>query len=199
MNKQEGVIKFKYKWKKKPLPSSLNIHELISYRNKLHRLGLIGADKEGIGYGNISVLHKPSGEFIISASDTGRIRVARKFHFSLVHTVSAKKNFVSCTGMKPASSESMTHDVIYKLSSDIKCVIHIHNLHLWKKLFNKMPASAKNIPYGTPEMVLEVKRLWHKSNLKEKKILVMGGHKEGLIIFGNNIESTFNLLAGYFL
>lgn len=196
---KEGIIKFKYKWNMKPLPSSLDIHELISYRNKLYGLGLIGVDKEGIGYGNISVLHNPTGSFIISASDTGRIKVARKFHFTIVHSVSSIKNFVSCTGMKPASSESMTHDVIYKLSTDIKCVIHIHNLKLWKRLFNKVPTSSANIPYGTPEMALEVKRLWLKTNLKEKKFLVMGGHKEGLIIFGNNIESVFNLLTGYFL
>jgi hypothetical protein len=30
MNIQEGVIKFNYEWKKKPLPANLNIGKLIS-------------------------------------------------------------------------------------------------------------------------------------------------------------------------
>ena len=32
---KEGVIKFNYDWKKKPLPASLDIGELVKYRNKL--------------------------------------------------------------------------------------------------------------------------------------------------------------------
>lgn len=191
---QEGIIKFMFDWKKKPLPRTVEISELISYRNKLYNIGLIGADKEGIGFGNISVLIKSSGEFVISASDTGRIKSARRFHFSLVHSVSAKYNFVSCTGMKPASSESMTHDIFYKLSPEIKCVIHVHSSKLWKKLMNKVPTTSKNISYGTPEMAYDIKRLWTQHDLKEKKILVMKGHKNGLIVFGDSIKSAYNTL-----
>ena len=175
----EGVIKFNYDWKKKPLPANLHISKLISYRNKLYTDGLIGADKDGIGYGNISAIYKPSGKFIISASDTGKIKSARKSHFCIVNFVDVKKNFVSCTGMKVASSESMTHYIIYNLSSEIKCVIHVHNLRLWKKLLNKVPTTAISISYGTPEMAYEIKCLWSDSDLKEKKILVMAGHKGG--------------------
>jgi len=198
MNVQEGVIKFNYDWKKKPLPANLDISNLISFRNKLYTDGLIGADKNGIGYGNISMTHKPSGKFVISASDTGKIKSARKYHFTLVNSVEVKKNFVSCTGMKVASSESMTHDIIYNLSTEIKCVIHVHNLRLWKKLLEKVPTTAKNISYGTPEMANQIKRLWINSELKKKKILVMTGHKGGLVVFGKSIEDAYNLLMEYF-
>jgi len=194
----EGVIKFTYDWKKKPLPANLNISKLISYRNKLYTDGLIGADKDGIGYGNISAKYKPSGKFVISASDTGKIKLARKYHFCIVNSVDVKKNFVSCTGMKVASSESMTHYIISNLSSEIKCVIHVHNLRLWKKLLNKAPTTANNISYGTPEMAYEIKRLWVDSGLKEKKILVMSGHKGGLVVFSDSIESAYNLIMDYF-
>ena len=197
MNPHEGVIKFKFDWKKKPLPRSLDISELISYRNKLYNLGLIGADKDGIGFGNISVLLKPQSGFVISASDTGKIKSARRYHFSLVHSVSTKNNFVSCTGMKPASSESMTHDIIYKLSPEIKSVIHVHSIKLWKKLLNKVPMTADNIFYGTPEMAYEIKRLWSQHELKEKKILVMKGHKNGLVVFGDSTKSAFNTLISF--
>jgi len=190
----EGVIKFKFDWKKEPLPRSVDISELISYRNKLYNIGLIGADKEGIGFGNISVLIKPSGEFVISASDTGRIKSARRFHFSLVQSVSIKDNFVSCIGMKPASSESMTHDIIYKLSPEVKSVLHVHSFRLWKKLMNKVPMTSKNISYGTSEMAYDIKRLWTQHDLKEKKILVMKGHTNGLIVFGDSLKSAYNTL-----
>ena len=193
----EGVIKFNYDWKKKPLPASLNISELVSYRNKLYTDGLIGTDKDGIGYGNISVLNKIR-KFIISGSDTGKIKSARKYHFSLVNSVVIEKNFVSCAGMKIASSESMTHDTIYNLSPEIKSVIHVHNLRLWKKLLNNVPTAAKNISYGTPEMAFEIKRLWINSDLKVKKILVMAGHKGGLVVFGESIENAYNILIEYF-
>lgn len=194
----EGVIKFNYKWIKKPLPDTLNTGKLVTYRNKLYGYGLIGADKYGIGFGNISVLYKSSGKFIISGSDTGKIKTVRKHHFSLIHSVDVNNNFVSCTGMKVASSESMTHSIIYNLSSKIKCVIHVHNLRLWKKLINKVPTTDKRVSYGTPEMVYEIKRLWINSDLKKKKIIVMAGHKSGIIVFGESVESAYNLLMDYF-
>lgn len=194
---KEGVIKFNYDWKKKPLPAYLNISKLISYRNKLYSDELIGADKDGIGYGNISAIYKSSGRFVISASDTGKIRSAQKYHFCLVNSVDVKKNFVSCTGMKVASSESMTHYTIYNLSREIKCIIHVHNLRLWEKLLNKVQTTAKNISYGSPEMAYEIKKLWLNSDLKEKKILVMAGHKGGLVVFAKSIEDAYNLLTDY--
>ncbi len=243
---KEGVIKFSYDWKKKPLPASLDIGELVKHRNKLRDCterdkgmergfpltkkilpqspstaadsqrrdclgleikkgnselpvyGLIGADENGVGYGNISVRYKSSGQFIISASDTGKIKRAGKYHFTVVNSVDIKKNFVSCSGMKVASSESMTHDIIYNLSSGIKCVIHVHNLRLWKKFLNKVPTTSKTISYGTTEMANDIRRLWVKSDLKEKRILVMAGHEGGLVVFGESIEEAYNLIMEYF-
>lgn len=195
---KEGVIKFKYEWRKTPLPASLDIGELVRYRNRLFSYGLIGADENGIGYGNISVRYKSSGKFIISASDTGKIKRAGKYHFTVVNSVDIKKNFVSCAGMKAASSESMTHDIIYNLSSEIKCVIHVHNLKLWKKLLNKVPTTSKSISYGTPDMAYDIRRLWVKSDLKEKRILVMAGHEGGLVVFGEGIEEAYSLIMEYF-
>ncbi|MCX6158741.1 MAG: class II aldolase/adducin family protein [Ignavibacteriae bacterium] len=195
---KEGVIKFNYDWKKKALPASLDIGELVRYRNKLFSYGLIGADENGIGFGNISVRYMSSGKFNISASNTGKIKRAGKYHFTMVNSVDVKKNFVSCTGMMVASSESMTHDIIYNLSSGIKCVIHVHNLRLWKKFLNKVPTTSKTISYGTPEMANDIRRLWVKSDLKEKRILAMAGHEGGLVVFGESLEEAYSLIMKYF-
>jgi len=194
----EGVIKFMYDWKKRPLPSSVNISELVMFRNMIARHGLIGAGMDGISFGNISIRFRSAGRFIISGSDTGRIRFASKSHFTLVENIDVKANFVSCRGVVAASSESMTHDMFYRLSPEIKCVIHVHNMKMWKKLINKVPATSAKAEYGTPEMAYEIKRLWQKSGLKEKKILVMSGHPSGLFVFGESIVEAFNLLMDYF-
>jgi hypothetical protein len=55
-----------------------------------------------------------------------------------------------------------------------------------------------NISYGTPEMANDIKRLWNNSDLKNKKIIVMAGHKGGLVVFGKGIEDAYNLLMEYF-
>jgi L-ribulose-5-phosphate 4-epimerase len=195
---KEGIIKFSYKWKKKPLPESLNLSELISLRNKLFSKKLIGADKIGTGYGNISVRYRSSGKFIISGSDTGKIKILRKYHFAFVNSVDVKNNFVYCAGMIAASSESMTHYIIYNLTPDIKCVIHLHNLRLWKKLMNKVPTTDKSISYGTTEIAYDIIRLWKKSELKEKKVIVMAGHRGGIVVFGESIEDAYYRLMECF-
>jgi ribulose-5-phosphate 4-epimerase/fuculose-1-phosphate aldolase len=194
---KEGIIKFQLDWKKKPLPKNLNLSELVMFRNMLAAHGLISSDKNGIGYGNISVLKKP-GVFIISGSGTGLVKSARKFHFTLVKNADVKKNLIACTGLYPASSESITHYMIYKLSPAVKSVIHVHNMSLWNKLLKKVPATSERITYGTQEMAYEIRRLWNKSGLKEKKILIMGGHEGGLIVFGESIKEAYNLLMGYY-
>ena len=194
---KEGVIKFHLDWKKKLLPENVNISELVMFRNMLASRGLIGSDKNGIGYGNISVREK-SGKFIISGSGTGKVKSARKFHFTLVNDADIGRNTVVCSGLYPASSESITHYMIYKLSDDIKCVIHVHNMKLWKKLINRVPTTSEKITYGTPEMAYDIRRLWNKSGLKEKKILVMAGHEGGLIVFGESIKEAYNILMNYY-
>jgi len=61
----------------------------------------------------------------------------------------------------------------------------------------KIPTTSKKAPYGTPAMAREVKRLYGGSNLRDKKILVMGGHPEGSITFGSNSEGASLTLLGY--
>jgi L-ribulose-5-phosphate 4-epimerase len=198
MDVKEGVIKFKLIWKKKPLPLDADTLKLVMFRNMLASKGLIGADNDGIGYGNISVLYKSSSKFIISGSGTGIVKSARRFHFTLVNNADVRNNKVVCTGLYPASSESITHDMVYKLSPSVKSVIHVHSMKLWKKLLNKVPATSERITYGTPEMAYEIERLWNKSCLKEKNILIMAGHEGGLVVFGKSIKEAYNLLMGYY-
>jgi ribulose-5-phosphate 4-epimerase/fuculose-1-phosphate aldolase len=176
---EDGYIKFKAKWEKSPALPLRFIKNLNHWRNILYNLNLIGAYENGIGFGNISQRFSNSDHFIISGSGTGI--------FDL-----------DCRGPIMASSESMSHGVIYRECRDIQGVIHIHNKPLWEKLMHKVPTTDNTAAYGTPEMAHEIMRLIKDSDLMEKKILVMEGHEEGIFTFGKTLEEAGEILLDYY-
>src|ERR1044072_2552305 len=108
---EEGAIKFKYNWiKDAPLDFEL-IKELNEWRDKLYHANLIGKNKEGIGYGNISVRYQ--NNFIITGSSTGKLSKLTAEHYTLVTQYDLDKNTLTAVGPVIASSESLTHAVIY--------------------------------------------------------------------------------------
>ncbi len=188
---EKGYVKFKYHWIKAKL--NLNIRQLNHWRAKLYRLGLIGANTDGIGFGNISQRIKKQ-EFIITGSGTGGLPLLNKNHYTICSKCDIKHNTVICRGPIIASSESMTHSAIYKFLPDINAVIHVHNRPGWKRLLNKIPTASASAQYGTPELAYEIKRLLEKTDLKEKKIFVTAGHIEGIFSFGRDIQEAGEVL-----
>jgi ribulose-5-phosphate 4-epimerase/fuculose-1-phosphate aldolase len=156
-------------------------------------LGFIGVYEDGIGYGNMSVRFS-GNQFIITGSATGKLKKLTNQHYTKVVDYDLEKNSLTAVGPIVASSESLTHAVIYKYDKNINAVIHIHNLALWKKLMNKNPTTNKNVEYGTPAMAEEIMRLFDETDLKNKKILVMGGHEEGIISFGKDLNEAGKIL-----
>ena len=188
----EGVIKFNCNWEDNPLPINVP-SQLIEWRNKMYELELIGEYKDiQIGYGNISIL-TPKG-ILISGTQTGNIYPITPKDFSLVTSYDMNKNSLECIGQIKASAESLTHAAFYDADSSIKSVIHIHNKELWNILIDKVPTSNRNVPYGTSEMALEIKRHFEETTLMNQKIMVMGGHDEGLIAFGENLQQAGNVI-----
>ena len=70
---EDGVIKFKYDWEKKPIAIN-NFEEINGWRDKLYKIGLIGVMENGIGYGNISLRLGKTQNFVVSGSGTGTIK-----------------------------------------------------------------------------------------------------------------------------
>ncbi len=193
----EGYIKFQCNWTPAPPLSAEMVRPLNATRQRLYQLGLIGAYENGIGYGNIS--QRVEGDrFIISGSTTGNIPVLDESHYSLVNQVDVAKNEVYCEGPIKASSESMSHAIIYKENPNIMSVIHVHHLGMWQKLLNCVPTTAKDVSYGTPEMAAEIVRLMQESDLLEKKLFVTAGHEEGIFTFGKHINIAENLIINQF-
>lgn len=185
---KEIGIKFNCHWSKtKPLNIEL-IRELNIWRDKLYQLGLLGVDKDGIGYGNISIRFQQ--EFIISGAATGRLKKLTAKHYTRVTDYNLSTNSLTTMGPIKASSESLTHAAIYEQDKNIQAVVHIHHLNLWEKLLNKIPTTSAHVEYGTVAMAMEIKRLFKETDLVNKKILAMAGHREGIISFGKDIQEA---------
>ena len=190
----EGYIKFKASWSKtEPLDFSV-IAVLNNWRQKLYEARLIGAYENGIGFGNISQRWKDQGQFIISGSKTGLIKHTSSRHYSKVVGFNLEKNNLQCEGPVIASSESMSHAVIYQECPDVNAVVHVHHLALWQRMLNQVPTTPPEATYGSPEMARAIIELLNNSDLKDRKIFVMAGHEEGIFTFGETLEEAGNLI-----
>jgi L-ribulose-5-phosphate 4-epimerase len=195
MVRDEGVIKFTCRLIEGAAPSYEATSDLILYRQKLFALGLIGVYPDGIGFGNISRRLVTSGsEFLISASQTGGIELVEPKHFVTVTEYSLGENWVECRGQMNASSESLTHAMIYSTFSAANAIIHVHHNRAWSCLQGRLITSAPDVPYGTPDMANEVQRLARETNLSEEKIFVMAGHEDGILSFGKDLLEAYEIL-----
>lgn len=193
MKLNEGYIKFKCNWIKSNPVSKDIISEINTWRNNLYNIGLIGAYDDGIGYGNLSIRIKKQ-TFLITGSATGNLNVLNENHYTLVSDYDILKNELTCIGPIKASSESLSHAMIYECFSETNAVIHVHNEAMWNKYFNLAPTTDKYVEYGTPEMAIEIDRLFKETNLAHNKFLVMGGHREGIIAFGKTLAEAGEIL-----
>jgi len=195
----EGYIKFICDWKKEKFPfSGENFRELETARTKLYKLGLIGMYPDGIGFGNISVKSGEGSSFIITGSATGQFDKLDQSHYSLVSGYDFEKNSISCSGLTKASAESLTHAAVYQSLPKVGAVVHVHCLWLWEKLLNDYPATSAEIEYGTPEMANAVGKLALEIIGRKEKVIVMGGHREGILAFGNNLtDATTEIIKIY--
>lgn len=192
---QEGVIKYQQNWNQSAELPDFDIAALLEYRNKCFENEWIGFDKTyKVGYGNISLRYKNNPQFFISGSQTGHIPKLNKTHLSFIQQFNIQHNAIKSIGLTKASSESLTHAAIYQLSNKIGAVIHIHNKPLWEKHKNILPTTNPQIQYGTPEMAVEVTRLFETIENKNTGILIMGGHEDGIISWASNFEPAFELL-----
>jgi len=191
--KDEGVIKFKYNWKQEPPMPSEMISELNVWRDKLYKAGLIGQDRNGIGYGNISSRLK-GNIFIITGSGTGSLEKLNVEHYTTVTAYDFTENSLSMAGPIKASSESLTHAAIYETAPVLDAVFHIHHPALWEHLLVNLPSTAPGVEYGTSAMAVEIARLLRDPVVLEQGILAMAGHREGILAFGKDPDSTGRII-----
>ncbi|MGL5079828.1 MAG: class II aldolase/adducin family protein [Waterburya sp.] len=194
----EGYVKYHCHWYNQPSITEEDIVELNQWRSQLYQLGLIGVYPNKIGFGNISRRLAPSQQLIISATQTGGIAELTVQHYTKVIDFDWHKNYVTCQGLSQASSETLTHAAIYVAQPQVNAVIHVHHGQLWRKLLNVVPTTNPNCAYGTPEMAEEIIRLCKQQRTQEQQIIVMSGHEEGILTFGNSLFDAGQTLLNYF-
>lgn len=195
----EGYIKFNCDWKQQEIQMNEEVfQELEMQRSRLYELGLIGMYPDGIGFGNLSVRRANDNSFIITGSATGQFSRLNTLQYSLVNKFNFAKNTISCIGLTKASAESLTHAAVYEALPEVGAVVHIHSLPLWQKLLNKFPTTSEAIEYGTPDMALAVKELAVSANSHFEKIIIMGGHQEGILAFGRSLKEATSAIINIY-
>ncbi len=191
---REGVIKFHDEWEQAPPPDDPRLQELCRWRNVLFRLGLIGATPEGIGYGNVSIRSGAGARFYITGTGTGALPELTPQQCTEVLAVDIPRNTLRCRGPVRASSESLSHAALYLCSPAIGGVVHVHHRKLWNRLFGSAPTTAPSVPYGTPEMATELMRIYTMLGQPSVGLIVMGGHEDGLLAFGESLRQACDYL-----
>ena len=199
MNPEEGFIRFNLRWEERgPVITAPMLKSLNTWRDIMYSLEMIGANDEGIGFGNLSARSGSSRKFYISGTATGRRKRLTRNHFCLVTDFDILKNHVSCTGPVRASAESMTHAVIYQADPDIGAVFHIHHKTMWEALLDKVPTTTEKAEYGTPEMAQAILDMLKDTAVRDQRIAVMSGHKDGIIIWGKDADEAGKYLLSYY-
>jgi L-ribulose-5-phosphate 4-epimerase len=188
-------IKFACEHTAAEIPEFDGFAELNVYRRKLLQLGLIGADANGIGFGNLSIRDGAGNNFYITGSATGGKPELTLADCARVVAYDFKRNWLRYEGCAIPSSESLTHAAVYESDTNVGSVIHCHDSKLWAALLNRAPATSEALGYGTPEMAYEVMRLFKITDVQSRKILVMTGHEGGIVAFGKDLEEAFVILV----
>lgn len=189
----EGVIKYVSHWTPGTPLAQSELTELIAWRDRMHQARQIGLYPNGIGYGNIS-LRLSGSTFAVSGTQTGHLAQTTPQHYTLVDGWDIDRNTLRCTGPIQASSESLTHAALYDYSDEIQAIIHGHNRLLWQRGLGVLPTTAASVPYGTPAMAYEMVRLLEQGDLRQKRILIMAGHEEGVLVFGPTLAAAAEVL-----
>lgn len=194
MAESEGVIKFHLDYEV-AAASAEAIDELNVLRSLMFQLGMVGQDPtryDGYGFGNLSMRCESNPDhFIITGTQTGHMPELTAEQYVTIEQCDIAANSVVARGPVKPSSEALTHAMIYQLNPSIKCVIHAHKPELWRYGLDKgYPCTDQSIEYGTVQMAQEIERLNQNNAFEDRQLLVMAGHEDGVISFGDSIDEA---------
>jgi len=195
MKETEGVIKYQLEYTESSPVAAERIREVNAWRRILFLLGLIGQDPGrygGYGFGNVSCRWTPGANaFLISGTQTAHLPELSAEHYVLVTSCNPEKNHIVAEGRVKPSSEALTHGAIYHADPTINFVFHVHSPAIWQKASQlAIPVTSPKARYGTPDMAREIEGLLTISETRNKHIIAMGGHEEGIVTFGATAEEA---------
>lgn len=202
----DGIIKYRLEYSPGPALPAGSVSEINAWRRLLYMTKLIGQDPDrygGYGYGNISRRVEPfdapinERAFVVSGTQTGFFEMLAPEHFTTVTRYQPEHNLLVATGPIKPSSEALTHASVYDQDAGVRWVMHVHCIEIWRHAEALgIPTTAADVPYGTPEMAAEVQRLFEGTDVRQRRILSMGGHEDGIVAFGQTGEEAAFALLG---
>lgn len=203
MTQQEGTVKFQLDYTAGEVLPYDELRELNAWRRLFFMTGLVGQDPQrygGYGYGNVSrrlapYISSAQPQFAVSGTQTGELAELTAAHYCVVTECWPAQNRVVAHGPLKPSSESMTHGMVYCLDDTVRYVFHAHSPEIWRAaVAMDIPITSESVPYGTPEMAEEVRRLFCDTQVRQRGIFAMGGHEDGVVSFGRNAEEAGNVM-----
>lgn len=205
MSTQEGIVKYQCEYTPAPALPAAQISELNAWRKLMVLVRLIGQNPDlygGYGYGNIScrldTLTRADGRhpFVITGTQTGGKADLTPDDYVVVTACYPEENRLVAQGPVKPSSEALTHGAVYALNDQILWVVHAHSPEIWHNAEALGVPMTASVPYGTPEMAAEVRRLYAESDLPQKRIFGMAGHEDGIVTYGRTAEEAgFTMLT----
>lgn len=201
----EGVIKYISDFEVRSLsPDVLTaIVKLDQWRQVFFDNNLIGEDPDrygGYGFGNLSKRLDPQcGLFAITSSQTSGLPFLQMDQdYSVIKSYDLVANTLSAYGLKEASSEALTHAVIYDYDPLVQAIFHAHHPGIWNATEQLgIPATHPGVEYGTPQMAQEMQRLLGETDAIDKRIISMLGHEDGIITFGQTADEAGAVMLNY--
>ena len=201
MTGAEGIIRYRLEFTRRPLPKAwralfpaVNAHRRLAFHLKV-----IGQDEGrygGLAYGNLSVRFQ--GGFIVTATQTGGQERLRPEDYCLVESVDLDHFTVWASGLRPPSSEAVTHAAVYAFAPGVRAVLHGHHPLIWQygqELgFGTVPGW---IGHGTPEMARRIAQIVREH--PRSGGVVMLGHRDGFLLYAPSLGRLSDLLKKAFL
>jgi ribulose-5-phosphate 4-epimerase/fuculose-1-phosphate aldolase len=198
--KSEGIIKFQLHFTPAPALPAAQLDAVNYWRQVLYAHKLIGQEPQrygGYGFGNISQRLPPFDapehhrRFAITGTQTGELATLGPEHYAIVTECDPDRNLIAAEGPIRPSSESLTHGTLYDLDAGLRFVLHAHSPEIWRHAAAlNLPVTDANVPYGTPEMAAEVRRLFGETDVATRLVFSMGGHEDGIVAFGRTAEEA---------
>ena len=187
----EGVIKFALQHRTAPALPAQATRELRAWFLICRQTGLLGQDArryDGWAYGNLS--RRWAAGFVITCTQTSGQQALTNEDFALVESFDILRNSLSAHGPCQASSEAMTHGIIYRTLPRVGAVFHAHSPEIWQHAAElNLAVTDPDAEYGTPEMAGEVKKLLQRQD-QPAGIFSMGGHEDGIVSYAPDAEQA---------
>ena len=204
MKHDEGIIGFSVHQVDGSPATEAFISEINLWRSHLRALELIGQSADrygGYSYGNISRRLPPydapphARRFLITVTQSGGLDTLTAAQYAVVCETHAERNRLVVEGPGLPSSESLTHATVYAQSADLRWVMHAHSPELWTQSEALgILITRADVPYGSPAMSEEVRRLFNETDVMRKGMFSMGGHEDGIVAFGVTAEEAASVL-----